>query len=157
VPDIAERTLELAKEALAEQERRVADLRSRGATLLAAGGVVGSLLGKEVFVEGRPNGFWPWLLAGLGLAGAVGLVGCSLGLLMPGRLTFHIEADRVFAWWLECGVSSQPSVDLDLTGFFTHQRASNASTVRMLYHFLGGASISLVLLTTGLASALAVA
>jgi hypothetical protein len=157
VPEIAERTLELAKEALAEQERRVADLRSRGATLLAAGGVVGSLLGKEVFVGARPDGFWPWILAGLGLAGGVGLVGCSLGLLMPGRLAFTVGADRAFTWWFERGVLTQPSVDLDLADFFTHKRAANASAVRMLHRCLGGASISLVLLTTGLASALAVA
>jgi hypothetical protein len=157
VPEIAERTLELAKEALAEQERRVADLRSRGATLLAAGGVVGSLLGKEVFAGSRPDGFCCWLLAGIGLAGAVGLVGCGLGLLTPGRLAFSVEADRAFTWWFERGVLTQPSVDLDLADFFTHKRAANASTVRMLHRCLGGASISLVLLTTGLASALAVA
>ncbi len=34
--DIAERMLELAKEALAEQERQVADIRTRAATVLAA-------------------------------------------------------------------------------------------------------------------------
>jgi hypothetical protein len=46
---IEERTYELGSGALADQERQVAEVRGRGATLLAAGTVIASLLVKPVF------------------------------------------------------------------------------------------------------------
>ncbi len=44
-----ERIYELGAEALGEQERQVAEVRGRGATLLAAGAVIASLLATPVF------------------------------------------------------------------------------------------------------------
>ena len=48
--DLHERIYDLGTEALAEHEREVAELRGRGATLLAAGAVIASLLANAVFV-----------------------------------------------------------------------------------------------------------
>lgn len=47
--DFHERIYVLGTETLAEQERQVAELRGRGATLLAAGAVIASLLAKAIF------------------------------------------------------------------------------------------------------------
>ncbi len=51
-----ERIYELGVAALSDQERQVAEVRGRGATLLAAGAVIASLLAKPVFHGDHPNG-----------------------------------------------------------------------------------------------------
>jgi hypothetical protein len=48
---------QLGSEALAEQERQVAEVRGRGSTLLAAGAVIASLLAKPVFQGGHHGAF----------------------------------------------------------------------------------------------------
>jgi hypothetical protein len=57
VASFEERICELGSEALAEQERQVAEVRGCGATLLAAGAVIASLLAKPVFDGDHPLGF----------------------------------------------------------------------------------------------------
>jgi hypothetical protein len=49
----AERMFQLGLEALAEQERQVAEVRTRGSALLAAGAVIASLLVKPL--PGEPS------------------------------------------------------------------------------------------------------
>jgi hypothetical protein len=71
VASFEERIYELGSEALAEQERQVAEVRGRGATLLAAGALIASLLAKPVFDGDHPHGFVEIA------ATAIGLLGCS--------------------------------------------------------------------------------
>ena len=68
---IEERIYELGIGALAEQERQVAEVRGRGAAILAAGAVIASLLTGSVFHDGHPSG---WLEIS---ATAIGLLGCG--------------------------------------------------------------------------------
>lgn len=56
VASFEERIYQLGLEALAKQERQVAEARSRGSTLLAAGAVIASLLAKGVFHGVHPDG-----------------------------------------------------------------------------------------------------
>jgi hypothetical protein len=74
VAGFEERIYQLGLEALAEQERQVAEVRSRGSTLLAAGAVIASLLAKPVFHGGHPDGALQTLAATIGLIGAGGLL-----------------------------------------------------------------------------------
>jgi len=50
---LEERIYELGAEALAEQERLVVETRARGATIIAAGVVIASLLAGPVFHRGQ--------------------------------------------------------------------------------------------------------
>jgi hypothetical protein len=60
--------------ALAEQERQVAEVRGRGATLLAAGAVIASLLAKPVFDGEHPHGFAEISATAIGLLGSAGIL-----------------------------------------------------------------------------------
>lgn len=70
MPDIAERMFELAKDALAEQERQLSEMRTRSTAIVGLGGVIGGLLGKEVFTGDHPAGIAEWVAAGGGLLAA---------------------------------------------------------------------------------------
>ncbi len=69
-----ERIYSLGVDALAEQERRVAEVRSRASVLLAAGAVVPSLLTKAIFHGPHPHGVIEISAACVGLAGAAGVL-----------------------------------------------------------------------------------
>lgn len=56
MPEIAERMFELAKDALAEQERQVSEIRTRSTAVVGIAGVLGGLLGQQVFADGHPSG-----------------------------------------------------------------------------------------------------
>ena len=84
-----ERIYELGVAALSDQERQVAEVRGRGATLLAAGAVIASLLAKPVFHGDHPNGYWE--VAGT----VVGLLGCA------GVLLFVVLLLRPYSAWVQ--------------------------------------------------------
>jgi hypothetical protein len=103
--DIAERMLELAKEALAEQERQVADIRTRAATVLAAAGVIGGLLGKEAFAGTHPNNGWDWLALGIGLAASAGVLVSILAVFSLRSLAFSMNAGATHRWLYNNGIT----------------------------------------------------
>jgi hypothetical protein len=152
-----ERIYQLGSEALAEQERQVAEVRGRGSTLLAAGAVIASLLAKPVFHGGHPSGLAETFATVVGLIGAGGLLVFVVLLLRPYELGFSVNAPATYRVLWEKEILEQPMVDLALADAFEEQREDNAKAVRRLVWFLGLALAALVLETAGLAAAAALA
>jgi hypothetical protein len=157
VTSFEERIYQLGLEALAEQERQVAEVRSRGSTLLAAGAVIASLLAKPVFHDGHPDGALKVLATVVGLLGAGGLLLVVVLLLRPYELGFSVNAPATYRALWDKGILEQPMVDLALADAFEEQREANSRAVRRLVWFLGVALGALVLETAGLAAAAALA
>ena len=152
-----ERIYQLGLEALAEQERQVAEVRSRGSTLMAAGAVIASLLAKPVFHGGHPDGALETFATVAGLFGAGGLLLVVVLLLRPYELGFSVNAPATYRALWEKGILEQPMVDLALADAFEEQRETNLRAVRRLARLLGVALGALVLETAGLAAAAALA
>lgn len=152
-----ERIYQLGLEALAEQERQVAEVRSRGSTLLAAGAVIASLLAKPVFHDGHPDGALEVLVTVVGLLGAGGLLLVVVLLLRPYELGFSVNAPATYRALWDKGILEQPMVDLALADAFEEQREANSRAVRRLVWLLGVALGALVFETAGLAAAAALA
>jgi hypothetical protein len=152
-----ERVYGLGLEALAEQERQVAEVRSRGSTLLAAGAIIASLLAKPVFHGGHPDGLLQILAAGVGLLGAGGVLVFVVLLLRPYKLGFSVNATETYRTLWEQDILEQPMVDLALAEAFEERRARNAEVTERLTTFLGIALMALVFETAGLAAAAALA
>ena len=157
VASFEERIYELGVEALAEQERQVAEVRGRGATLLAAGAVIASLLAKPVFDGEHPDGFAEIAAMGIGLLGSTGILVFVVLLLRPYELGFSVKAGVTYrALWAQ-GILEQPMVDIALAEAFEERRHTNAEVVRRLVLFLALTLVSVVLETAGLATAAALA
>jgi hypothetical protein len=151
-----ERIYELGSGVLADQERQVAEVRGRGATLLAAGAVIASLLAKPVFHGGHPNGLWEVAGTVVGLLGCAGvLLFVVLLLLRPYELGFSVKAGATYRALRDRGSLEQPVVDLVLAELFEGRRDDNAKVVDRLGWFLTLALASLLLETFGLAAAAA--
>jgi hypothetical protein len=153
MPEIAERMLELAKEALAEQERQVADMRTRTATVLGAGGVIGGLLGPEAFAGPHPVTGWDWTALVVGLGGEGGLVGFNLLVFSLRSLAFSMNATATYTWLYNNGLTAQPVVDLELADRLVTTRGENDEAVTAMRWWFRGALGSLVVMTAALAVA----
>ena len=150
-----ERIYELGLAALADQERQVAEVRSRGTPLLAAGAVIASLLVKPVFHDGHPDGVAEIAAATVGLAGCAGLLLFVVVLLRPYELGFSVKAGETYRSMWDQDVLEQPTVDLALAEAFEARREGNAEAVERLVRFLALALLALVIETVGLAIAAA--
>ncbi len=117
-----ERIYQLGSEALAEQERQVDEVRSRGSTLLAAGAVIASLLAKPVFHGGHPSGAVETFATVVGLIGAGGLLVFVVMLLRPYQLGFSVNAKTTYRVLWEKEILEQPMVDLALAEAFEDRR-----------------------------------
>jgi hypothetical protein len=96
VASFEERIYELGSEALAEQERQVAEVRGRGSTLLAAGAVIASLLAKPVFDGDHPHGVTEITATTVGLLGSSGVLAFVVLLLRPYELGFSVKAGATY-------------------------------------------------------------
>ena len=157
VASFEERIYELGSDALAEQERQVAEVRGRGATLLAAGAVIASLLAKPVFDGEHPHGFAEIAATAIGLLGATGILAFVVLLLRPYELGFSVKAGVTYQALWEQGILEQPMVDIALAEAFEERRNANAEVVRRLVLFLTLTLASVVLETAGRATAAALA
>jgi hypothetical protein len=155
--NLEERVYELGTEALGEQERQVAELRSRGATLLAGGAVIASLLAKPVFDGDHPDGTAEILAAAVGVTAAGALLIFVVLLLVPRELGFSVNARATYQALWDQQILQQPMVDLAHAEAFDERREQNASVVSQLVAFLGWALTALTLETAGLATAAALA
>lgn len=152
-----ERIYELGTSALAEQERQVADVRSRASVLLAAGAVVPSLLAKSVFHGNHPSGIAEIAATVIGLVGAAGVLVFAVLLLRPYELGFSVKAGATYRELWSRNMLEQPMVDLALAEAFEERRDENAQAVKQLVLWLGLALVSVVVETAGLAVAAALA
>jgi hypothetical protein len=150
-----ERIYELGSGALADQERQVAEVRGRGATLLAAGAVIASLLAKPVFQDGHPIGFWEVAGTVVGLLGCAGVLLFVVLLLRPYQLGFSVKPGATYRALWDQGILDQPMVDIALAEAFEERREENAKVVKQLVWFLTLTLASLLLQTIGLAMAAA--
>lgn len=157
MPDIGERMLELAKESIGDQERQVADLRTRGATVLAAGGVVGGLFGDAVFDGGHPDGPVEWGSIVVALVAATGLLVSVVDLYRPRRFAFSFDARQVYTELFRQGITEQPRLDLELAYRLATTREENVSAVDRVSSRFRTALGSFLLLLVALAVAAALA
>src|SRR4051794_31391229 len=112
VPEIAERMYELGLGALAEQERQLAEVRSRGPALLAGGTVVASLLARPVFHGDHPSGFWEVAATIAGVGGAAAVLAFVVLLLRPYQMGFSVRATDTYIELFNQSIVEQPLVDL---------------------------------------------
>jgi hypothetical protein len=150
-----ERIYSLGVDALAEQERQVADVRGRASVLLAAGAVVPSLLASSVFHGNHPEGFLEIAAAAIGLIGAAGVLAFAVLLLRPNALGFSMKAGETYRELWTLDVLEQPMIDLALAEALDGRRQENAKSVKRLVQWLALALASLVVETAGLALAAA--
>lgn len=135
-----ERIYELGRDALAEQERSVADLRSRVAPLLAGAAVLGTLLARPAVAGTHPDGAGEWicLLGGIG-AGGVALI-CCVGLFGLYRLVFSVDALAQFDLLQQDGLlEDEVRRDLAIAFQMAEFRRTNDHRVRRLRLLLLGA------------------
>ncbi len=152
-----ERIYQLGFEALAEQERQVTEVRGRGSTLFAAGAVIASLLAKPVFHAGHPDGYLEVTAAAVGLLGGGGLLLFVILLLRPYELGFSVKPGATYRALWDQGILAQPLIDISLAEAFEERRSNNTQVVDRLVLYLTLALASLVIETTGLAVAAALA
>jgi hypothetical protein len=157
VASFEERMYELGSEALAEQERQVAEVRSRGAALLAGGAVIASLLAKPVFHGTNPHGVAEAAATVVGLVGAGGVLLFVVLLLRPYELGFSVKPGVTYRALWDQDILEQPLVDIALAEAFEERRNSNAQVVERLVSFLALTLGALVLEAAGLATAAALA
>jgi hypothetical protein len=157
VASFEERIYELGAEALGEQERQVAEVRGRGAALLAAGAVIASLLAKPVFDGGHPDGLVEVTSTGVGLLGSAGVLVFVVMLLRPYELGFSVKPGATYRALWDQQVLVQPMVDLALAEAFEERRNANAQVLERLVSSLSRALAALVLETAGFAIAAALA
>jgi hypothetical protein len=150
-----ERIYSLGVDALAEQERQVAEVRGRASVLLAAGAVVPSLLAKSVFHGDHPEGLLEIVAATVGLIGAGGVLVFVVLLLRPYDLGFSMQAGETYRELFKLDILDQPMIDLALAEALDQRRKENANNVKRLVQWLALALASLVVETTGLALAAA--
>lgn len=153
---LEDRVYELGLAALGEQERQALEMRGRGATILASGAVVASLLAKPVFHGRHPSGWLAILATGVGLVGVGGVLVFVVLLLRPTELGFSVKASDTYRSLWQQEITEQPMVDLALADAFEQRREVNADAVSGLARSLRLALLSLVLETAGLALAAAI-
>lgn len=153
---VEERMYQLGAEELAEQERSVAQVRSRPPAMLAAGAVVPSLLAHAVFAGPHPRG-WEVVFVGLGILGGIGLLVATLLMMLPYELGFSLDAPFTYKWLFSEGILEQPGVDYVLADALHDRRLANQTVVDKLTRYLTAAVVALAVEAAGFAIAAALA
>lgn len=153
---VEERMYQLGAEELAEQERSVAQLRSRPPAMLAAGAVVPSLLAQAVFAGPHPRG-WEVVFVGLGILGGIVLLVATLLMMLPYEMGFSLDAPFTYKWLFSEGILEQPGVDYVLADALHERRLANQTVVERLTRYLTAAVVALSVEAAGFAIAAALA
>jgi hypothetical protein len=151
-----QRMYELGVAELAEQERHVAELRSRPATLLAAGALVPALLARAI-VSGAGLHGWELVSIGFGIAGGIAVLLAAALILVPYEMGFSLDASYTYRWLFRQSVVEQPGVDLVLADALHERRRENQRIVDRLTRYLTLAIIALAVEVAGFAAAAALA
>lgn len=154
--DIHERAYEIAKDAVAQQERQVSEMRTRATALLAGGLVAAGLLADAVFHGGHPDGTGEWVATIAGFSGAGVLLIAVVVLASPWRIGFTASGSETYDELVELGVIEQPSVDVVLAKRLDERYARNQVPIDKLRAALWVALVALVIEIAGLAIAAAV-
>jgi len=93
----------------------------------------------------------------LGIAGAIGVLVCTVNLLRPRRLGFSVKAGETYRELFTNDILEQPGIDLALADAFDQRRVENTSVVDTLTRWFAGSLAALVIETLGLALAAALA
>jgi hypothetical protein len=153
---VEERMYQLGVEELAEQERSVAQLRSRPPAMLAAGAVVPSLLAHAVFAGPHPRGL-EIVFTGLGILGGIVLLVATLTMMLPYQMGFSLDAAFTYQWLFSEGILEQPGVDYVLADALHERRVENQKVVDKLTRYLTAAVVALAIEAAGFAVAAALA
>ena len=153
---VEERMYQLGAEELAEQERSVAQLRSRPPAIVAAGAVVPSLLAHAVFAGPHPRG-WEVVFVGLGILGGIVLLIATLLMMLPYEMGFSLDVPFTYRWLFNEGILEQPAVDYVLADALHERRLANQTVVDKLTRYLTAAVVALAVEAAGFAVAAALA
>ncbi|MEO8969184.1 MAG: hypothetical protein ABI355_16200 [Solirubrobacteraceae bacterium] len=153
---VEERMYQLGADELAEQERSVAQLRSRPPAMLAAGAVVPSLLAHAVFSGPHPRGV-EIAFTGVGILGGIVLLVATLLMLLPYQLGFSLDATFTYQWLFSQEILEQPGVDYVLADALHERRVENQKVVDKLTRYLTAAVVALAVEAAGFAVAAALA
>lgn len=150
---------DLAIRAIEEQEREVNSLRARTSTIVAAAAVAATLLTREVFAGGHPDGRLAWTATAVGLAALAAVLFTSVYLLRSHELLFSFDAAAALEETQGNGLDwDDPSqLLLGLTYMLSSTQADNSATIRRLRTAfavaLGGLTLEILGLSVGAALA----
>lgn len=144
--ELHERVYELARDALTEQERSVADMRTRGGPIAAATGVVAGLLAGSVFADSAPDGLLAWALTAVGAAGAIVVLAATVWIFRPTRFSWTLHAPTVYEELRNSGHTTPPEVDILIAYRLQAFRDTNVSAVDEIRTALRASLIGLGLL-----------
>jgi hypothetical protein len=153
---LEERIYELGAEALAEQERLVAETRARGATIVAVAILIASLLAGPALRRGQTAGTVYTAAMVVGLTGCAGVLICVALLLRPRDLGFNVKPVATYRSLWEREITDPSSANIVLTESLEERQESNRPIVERLALLLSSALASLLLEATGLALAAAI-
>jgi hypothetical protein len=153
---IEERMFQLGSDELAEQERTVAQLRSRPPAMLAAGALVPSLLAHAVFAGPHPRGV-EIVFTAFGILGGIVLLVATLLMMLPYEMGFSLDATFTYQWLFDQAILDQPGVDYVLADALHERRVTNQKVVDKLIAYLTFAVVALAVEAAGFAIAAALA
>jgi hypothetical protein len=153
MPDPLAHVYDLALRALDEQERQVIELRSRLAPVLAAGGIVATLLSRPALH--RPHGAGPVHVAFI----AIGFLGVAITALMAGYLLLSrplsFGADASVAW--RCAVSDTETYYASMIRMLDRRRLQNIPIIKRLHGAFAVMLCGMLFAVCGLVGTLALA
>jgi hypothetical protein len=135
MPSLEERTYELAKRALEQQEGALTELRQRTGTLLTAASITASFLGAQAITrQGLTT------VVALALIAFVGSLMAAIYILLPNRgLIFAVNVPIVYEVLYEKR-DDEPEVHRELAYWLQDWRSKNAPTLRRSTWFFWVAS-----------------
>jgi hypothetical protein len=153
MPDPLAHVYDLALRALDEQERQVVELRGRLAPLLAAGGIVATLLSRPALHHSHDAGALHSVLVAAGLLGLSITVLMAAYLLLSRPISFGVDAS--VAW--RCAVGDADAFYVAMVRMLDRRRMQNVPVIRRLHGAFTAMLCSMLFGVCGLVGAIAIA
>ena len=135
---LAEAGYELSLKAVEEQESRLADLRGRTGTLLAAASLAASFLGGQSIRAGDLE-----LLGAVAIVAYLGCVGACIKVLLPHRLVFSFRGSVLLQAAREAGVEELEDALESAMSWVESFIDANRSELNALTRWYTGACLAL--------------